>query len=1073
MFNRNTTATNSVDRVRDLLLASKIRTSTLYSYVISGATATVACAFMFESQLLMGALSTVLSLAFLVIPLLNRYAKHNLSRVSFILVFNLSIYAYATALGQNSDTHLWFFTSSMLSFSIYSLYERRQLLFAVAVPIILSIFIWITNFKYSLLPLVNVDPFLAKLNSLLIVSLAMIVMLLAIYQEVSNHLKLFEEIQESYDERETLFNSIPQLVWTVDLSGSLIFVNRQWVEYTELSLDAFSHIGWKGIIAPEDLPNFTKNLEKFLSLSQSFEMEIRLKHPSNGSYRWFVARVIPIYNFKNKHVFGFGSFSDIHQQKSALAEAVESKRLSDLVIANADVIFFSTNKEGIVTYSDGNGLNTLGVNPGERIGASIFEIYKDDPSVLEMVLRALRGEKFNCRIRIRGGWYECFYAPIFDRNGKPDGCTGIAFNIHEKVIAEETRQEAENKLKAILKQVPFSFWAVNLERKFIFREGATIQATGLSASAMVGQSINEIYKPFPHVVEAMERAFKGETFELMTQIGNRWYNVTMSPTLDDAGKVIGISGITFDITERKHHEDEKSLLEAREKLALEASRLKSEFLSNMSHEIRTPLNGIIGMADLLAHTSLAGEQVEYVATIINSGSILLELINDILDFSKIESGKMELQNSEFNIANLINEIVIPHKMKCESKGIQFRMDAVNCDHNAITDVVRLTQIINNLLGNAVKFTERGGVALVAKCEEVEKDKLALTLRFEDSGIGISKEHEIKLFNKFTQIDSSISKRFGGTGLGLAIVKSLTEMMRGTIHVESELGVGSKFTLGFVFESAKTKQSNSPESAAVPTNLKGILRGKILIAEDNFVNQNIIRKMLDYFGCTSVVVEDGLKAVNAVKSESFDLVLMDCRMPEMDGYEATRVIRSFNPSLKIVAMTANVAAEDRKHCFDVGMNDFIAKPITKEKVFKSLVQYLERCDQKPNPELLRMDDQNVDMSIIQDLMSMNTPDDPDFFVEQKKIFVDYSNGLLQKLKVSSQDKDRNAIGELAHSLKGSSANFGAVSVAKICKDLENNCESLRDDELVRIVSEVEKNLVNFYEYLDRLDVNKIG
>ncbi len=395
--------------------------------------------------------------------------------------------------------------------------------------------------------------------------------------------------------------------------------------------------------------------------------------------------------------------------------------------------------------------------------------------------------------------------------------------------------------------------------------------------------------------------------------------------------------LAAEIEQRKRIE--KELQQAKE-LAESASRAKSEFLANMSHEIRTPMNGVLGTLQLLQHSQLSESQQENVTIAYNSGEALLALLNDILDFSKIEAGKLKLEYIPFDISQMLKELLMLLKIKADEKSIKLVTEIAGDVPKIIKgDSVRMRQIIANLMTNAIKFTESGEVKI--RVSVLEQQTAAVRLRVEviDTGIGIPKAAQRKLFNAFTQADGSTTRKYGGTGLGLAIVRQLITLMRGRLGVESEEGIGSKFWVEVRFEVPEDAHlAAQPEQGIV---IPDVMQGRVLLVEDNPVNQAVAKKMLEKLGLEYEVAGNGREAVKLIDGqEKFDLILMDCQMPVMDGYEATGEIRKLeqqnNHHIPIIAMTANAMEGDREKCITAGMDDYIAKPVKqtelKEKVF---------------------------------------------------------------------------------------------------------------------------------------------
>lgn len=473
-----------------------------------------------------------------------------------------------------------------------------------------------------------------------------------------------------------------------------------------------------------------------------------------------------------------------------------------------------------------------------------------------------------------------------------------------------------------------------------------IDINSVGKKILCKNSTNIIGEEFLSTVESNRTAFEkhmhsvrtNKKLSLVVEGEKRYFNFKINPLFDSKSNINGKFIIMHDISSLD--ETMKKLNESR-KAAEEANKSKSAFLASMSHEIRTPLNGIIGMAHLLETANLTDEEHEYLKSINYSANSLLQIINDILDFSKIEAQKMELEKTTFNLKELLTTIINSFLYMKEEKDVDLQL---NIDHDVpdavLGDPVRLRQILINLIGNAFKFTSKGSIKTSVKKIKEAKDYIELKFSVSDTGIGIPKNKIDNLFESFKQLDSATTRKYGGTGLGLAIVKNLVNLMGGQIQVDSEINKGSIFT--FTIPLYKTKNITSGLQGNTSLNEIESIDMRILVAEDNKVNQMFLMKLLERKKCSVDLADNGLKVLEKLKKNSYDLILMDIQMPEMDGYKATLLIRQKEENtgkhIPIIALTANATEEDRKKCFECGMDDYLTKPVKSEKLFDCLLKY---------------------------------------------------------------------------------------------------------------------------------------
>ncbi|MFP4698315.1 MAG: response regulator [Eubacteriales bacterium] len=410
-----------------------------------------------------------------------------------------------------------------------------------------------------------------------------------------------------------------------------------------------------------------------------------------------------------------------------------------------------------------------------------------------------------------------------------------------------------------------------------------------------------------------------------------------------------------DITEQKMVEEE--LKKARD-LAEEANKAKSQFLANMSHEIRTPLNGLLGMVDLTLKSDLNKKQKTNLEIAKSCSHSLMKVINDVLDLSKIEAGKIVLEYININLTELMNNTIAIHKTKAEEKGLKlsYKIDD-NVEKNLVGDPYRLQQILNNIIANAIKFTDEGRVDLLVR--QLKKDEKQIKLEFsvKDTGIGISKKDKDKLFKSFSQVDGSITRKYGGTGLGLVISKRLIELMNGKIKMKSEINKGTTFSFTVLFDRKKQKALNDKKEDIKDINVNY----NILVIEDDVINQKVIRMLLEEHNCKIDIANNGLEALDILLKNKYDVILMDVQMPELDGIETTKIIRKREKDeyTPIIALTAQVMTSDRDRCIQAGMDDYIAKPVVVNELLFKINSVIKKTNKQFDYNLIKDYNKNND------------------------------------------------------------------------------------------------------------------
>ena len=518
--------------------------------------------------------------------------------------------------------------------------------------------------------------------------------------------------------------------------------------------------------------------------------------------------------------------------------------------------------------------------------------------------------------------------------------------IHVREFVAKNPHESESILESINRNLREGLYRSTSDGEIIYVNDAFINIFGYNSEDEIRRiNSSELYVE-PNKREELKRTLEKREFVVNQEVllkkrdGNIfWGLLSTSKSLDENGQTI-YDGALRDISAFK--EIEKQLKIEKQK-AEEASRAKEQFLSTMSHELRTPMNAVIGMTHLLLSENPKPEQVQNLKTLKFSAENLLSIINDILDFSKIEAGKLEIERNRFDLKELLHNIHESFNLKASSKDIEFKLvkeDAVPTF--LVGDSMRISQILNNLISNAIKFTYHGEVRVDCSLENRQEDGVMVKFSVKDTGIGIPQNKLNSIFNLFTQASSSITRKFGGTGLGLTITKRLIELQGGNLEVISQPGFGSEFyfSLYFPFADSAEGESGFGESDTEYGALQG---ARVLVAEDNEVNQILLRKFLKLWGAEMQLADNGEEAVEIMKVEEFDLILMDLQMPVMDGYTASREIRKLEngKDIPIIAVTASALIEVRKNVLDAGMTDYVSKPFSPDQLYTKIAEYYKK------------------------------------------------------------------------------------------------------------------------------------
>ncbi len=665
----------------------------------------------------------------------------------------------------------------------------------------------------------------------------------------------------------------------------------------------------------------------------------------------------------NEKISFVGIIQDITERKKAERELKQSNdKFQSFFYLNPEPSAITT-LDGIFVYANQALLDMSEYTKEELIGHNIkdlniwWELSDREHMIKELIEKGyVKNKEIKGKTKSGRASFAQYSAQIINIDSKKH-VLFIMQDINERKLAEIKVRESEERFRTMADTAPVMIWISGTDKLCNYFNKVWLDFRGRTPEEEYGNGWAEGVHPddMDYCLRTYISSFDQKIpfrmeYRLKRYDGQyRWVLDNGTPLFGAEGEFKGYIGSCIDINDKK--DEEKEMMEAKQ-LAEAANTAKSEFLANMSHEIRTPLNAIIGMADLLSESRMNNDQQQYTHILKKSGEHLLNLINDILDLSKIEAGKIEFENTSFNLSKVIAKMEDIMSVRANEKGIKL---SHNIEHDIppyiIGDQNRLNQVLFNLIGNAVKFTEKGEVIIIvqkAKPLDSKKNKIELLFEIKDTGIGIPQDRINYIFKSFTQVDSSITRKYGGTGLGLTICKRIIELLNGRIWVESEIGKGSSFYFTITFDIATEKDraeiGKENENNKVSTlSIKEITPKDILVVDDSEDNRQLIELYLKKLPYSVEMAENGAMAVDKFRARHYDLILMDVQMPVMDGYSATKMIRRMEKEMgatqtPIIALTANAFKEDEQKSLNAGCNGHLSKPVHKNILIKTIEQY---------------------------------------------------------------------------------------------------------------------------------------
>lgn len=911
----------------------------------------------------------------------------------------------------------------------------------------------------------------------------------AIGRNVSERKNFERQLSSSEAKYRGFFENSQSLVCTHDLKGNILSINHASALSIGYSVEEACTKNFFNIVPPHTKPFVQLFLDELEQKGASKGM-MKITHKNGTVKTWMYDSIVIIQSDGSKIVLG--TAVDMTERLLLEKELKESNnRFFKIFDKNPVIMAISNMTTKKIEYVNETFLEVFGYTKEEVIGKTSVELKLISAEDREKTIDLLKKQGY---IRSMEGMMskkngEKFWVltsiEIIDINGNPF-LLSSQNNIDERKKMEEEISRLAEFQNVILDGTDYSIISTSEPDGIIttFNKGAE-KMLGYKAEEMVGKTPAIIHDEIEVTARAKVLSQELNTeiepgvdvFHIKSRLGNsadtnEWTYISKDGTRipvelsittlrSSKNQIVGYLGIAKDIRESKKVKE--AIINAREK-AEQAVVAKNSFLANMSHEIRTPMNAIIGFTDLLAQSELDENQKECVDSVKLAGINLLAIINDILDFSKIESGKITIENVKFNLKETLKNIYNLLSVKAKEKQIEydFFLDATLPDI-VMGDSIRLNQILINLIGNAIKFTEQGSITVSVK--KIEENATSFKIKFivKDTGIGIEKDKIDAVFDRFSQANSETTRKFGGTGLGLSIAKNLVELQGGKMNLKSELGKGSEFSFELIYKKVDGNVIDKEDKRIIVSHQhKGQV--KILLCEDNQLNQSLAKKVFKKFGFDFEIADNGKVGLEKLKTGKYDIILMDLQMPEMDGYQATTIIRNeLKLNIPIVAMTAHSLVGEKEKCIEIGMNDYIGKPFTQDDLYYKICLNLSQSAVNLESQTIVETEKEIDTSNSINLLFLKefSEGNKDFEKEIIELFLNQVPNDIQTLNEKFKIDDRYAIKTIAHKLKSSMSIVGLSLVEQHLTFIEKNSlnkemhESLKE-KYVCITKILEKN-----------------
>ncbi|PBQ32831.1 hypothetical protein CNR22_13965 [Sphingobacteriaceae bacterium] len=895
-----------------------------------------------------------------------------------------------------------------------------------------------TNFEFEILTAAGTSKWIEQ-NVVILYNEGRIAGFQGIVRDIDSRKKVEQElaransaIEEAKHTLQSILDNTSSIIFIKDTQSRYLMVNKQY--------ERIFHISQEDIYFKTDFDFRPAELAERLQETDKevFEKEQSIDYEYSFSIdsvtRHFLVTKFPLYDANGSINGVCGVYTEITARKKVEELLRErDERFTKIFRSSPAALYLATFNPNQIIEINESFKQLTGYDEETAVGKNSAELgMLTEEERLGMVTHfqktgSLRNYEINFSDRSGQKKHALVSAEIIEIDGKPHALS-MFYDITERKKSERELSEA----RALLVE------AMNIGRMGSFENKIKEQKITWSKEIFdfmeMDHSVEPLsYEQYISAIHPDDRSFVLEdiakTYQskkptesinrFITAKGTtKWIETRVVPILDEKGEITLFRGTMQDITERKQIEEE--LRKAKEE-AEQSVIAKEQFLANMSHEIRTPMNGVLGFTDLLLKTKLSGEQLGFTKAIETSGKNLMGLINDILDYSKIEAGMMAIDALPLSIRAVFESLFVLFNERAKQKKLELTFESDKTIPEVVTgDPMRLTQIITNLVSNAIKFTEKGSIKVVAKLLEQKSKEVTVLFSVQDTGIGIPDEKINAVFERFNQGSNDTTRKYGGTGLGLSIVKKLAELQGGDISIKSKAKKGSTFEVRITYKVPDAQQMEVFTQKPKISLKKKPSSISILLAEDNFLNQKLAEKVLEGFGFKIDIVDNGKLAIAALKKKQYDIILMDMHMPEMDGYDATQYIRTkLKNNIPIIALTAHAMQSEREKCLGLGMNEYISKPFKPLELYEKIAELVDNTEEtKSKPAVRPVSKKNestlLDLTYLKEISKGNK----DFITEILDLFLTQIPEELALIEKAIEKKDFKTIRSLSHKLKSS-------------------------------------------------------